>query len=410
VTAVVKPDSIYELLSASDVPADWVATVIDSDGYVAARTSGPPSLVGTLASERAREARQNSNEGLYEGYILEGIPTLSAFHRLPVGGWSVHIGIPREIVLAPVNRSRVLLALSLMGAVLLMGSFSWLLMREIRLRRDEEATIEGMKRLEALGRMTGGVAHDFNNLLMIIQGSAELIKRRLNDPERIRALVDSILAGTQRAQAVTRQLLAFARRDTHEAVDFRMQDRLPDLQGLLRRAVREDVKVSCSIPEDTWALPADPNVLEMALINLAVNASDAMPGGGELAVTARNTRLDQKNNQSGPRLQGDYVAIAVADTGTGIASEDLPHVFEPILHDQAGRKGHWAGSEPSLQVCRAIGRSGHGREQAGARDHSSLSIFPGPTIQQRARSLSVSSQSRAASTFCLSKTMSRWPR
>jgi len=339
VTAVVKPDSINDLLSAGDVPREWVATVIDSDGYVAARTSGPPSLVGTLASERAREARERKTEGLYDGFILEGIPTLSAFHRLPVAGWSVHIGIPREIVLAPVNRSRVLLALSLIGAVFLMGSFSWLLMREIRLRRDEEAAIEGMKRLEALGRMTGGVAHDFNNLLMIIQGSAELIKRRPNDPERIRTLADSILAGTQRAQAVTRRLLAFARRDTHEAVDFRMQDRLPDLQGLLRRAVREDVKVSCSIAEDTWALRADPNVLEMALINLAVNASDAMPGGGELTVTAKNTRLDQKNNRSGPRLQGDYVAIAVADTGTGIASEDLPHVFEPFFTTKPVGKG-----------------------------------------------------------------------
>jgi signal transduction histidine kinase/ActR/RegA family two-component response regulator len=339
VTAVVKPDSINELLAASDVPKDWVATVIDGDGYVAARTSGPPSLVATLASERAREAREGGNEGLYEGFILEGVSTISAFHRLPLAGWSVHIGIPRDVVLAPVNRYRALLAVALIGSAILMGSFLWLLTREIRLRRDEEASIEGIKRLEALGRMTGGVAHDFNNLLTIIQGSAELIKRRLKDPERIRALADSILAGTQRAEAVTRQLLAFARRDTHEPADFRLQDRSIDLEGMLRRAVREDVTVSCSIPAETWAVRADPNVLEVALLNLAVNASDAMPNGGKLTVTAKNATLDEKENRSQPRLRGEYVAIAVSDTGTGIAPEDLPHVFEPFFTTKPTGKG-----------------------------------------------------------------------
>jgi signal transduction histidine kinase/CheY-like chemotaxis protein len=337
-SAVIEPDAIRDLFLAPGLPQEWVATAIDGDGNVAARTSGPAYLIGQPASAAARAARASGEEGIYDGFTLDGIPTLSVYHMLSVGNWSVHIGVPRDLFMGPVKRSLWLIAAGLAATGLLAGMFLWLLTREIALRRQEEAGQEGGRRLEALGRMTGGVAHDFNNLLMIVQGSADAIKRRRLDVERHQSYADAILTAVQRGQALTRQLLAFARRGAHEPVSFQIQQRVPDLSGLLSRAVRDNIRVVLSIPAATWAVRADPNALEVALINLAVNASDAMPDGGRLAISAINVRLQPgRDGQTG--LTGDFVAIRVKDTGTGIADKDIDHIFEPFYTTKPTGKG-----------------------------------------------------------------------
>ena len=145
--------------------------------------------------------------------------------------------------------------------------------------------------MEALGRMTGGVAHDFNNLLMIVQGSAEMVKRRRGEPERVGALADAILSAAQRGQSLTRQLLAFARRGRHEPVDFLLQDRVAALAELIRRAVGDKVVTTVTVGSGVWAVRADPDALEIALINLAVNARDAMPDGGALLISTANVSM-----------------------------------------------------------------------------------------------------------------------
>ncbi len=335
-SAVIEPDSIRDRFLAPGLPQDWVATAIDGEANVAARTSGPSSLIGEPASAAARAARERGSEGIYQGFTLDGIPTMSVYRMLPVGNWSVHIGVPRDIFMAPVKRSLWLFAAGLTATVVLAAIFLWLLSREIRLRRQEELGLEGMRRLEALGRMTGGVAHDFNNLLMIVQGSAEAIKRRRSDPEKQQSYADAILTAVQRGQALTRQLLAFARRGAHEPVSFRMQQRAADLSGLLSRSVRDNIQVQLSVPEATWPVRADPNALEVALINLAVNASDAMPDGGKLVITATNVSL-QKGRDRNTGLVGDFVAIAVQDSGTGIAAEHLDRIFEPFFTTKASK-------------------------------------------------------------------------
>jgi len=186
--------------------------------------------------------------------------------------------------------------------------------------------------------MTGGVAHDFNNLLMIVQGSAELLKRRIAGQERLESGVDAILTAVQRGQTITRQLLAFGRRGAHEPVGFRLQDRTGDLMALLQRSVSALVVTSLKVPPETWPIFADPRALEVALINLAVNASDAMPAGGELIITAANVAL-QKGREGSAGLSGDYVVIWVADNGSGIPPEQLAHVFEPFFTTKPAGKG-----------------------------------------------------------------------
>jgi two-component system NtrC family sensor kinase len=182
------------------------------------------------------------------------------------------------------------------------------------------------------------VAHDFNNLLMIMQGSAEALKRRRADPEKAAKLTDAILSAAERGQAITRQLLAFARRSAHEPVSFDLATRAADLLTLLRGSTRGDIQTSLSIPEGTWPVHADRNALEVALINLAVNARDAMPAGGRLAVVARNATL-QPGQDEGTHLSGDFVAISVRDTGIGIPGEHLAKIFEPFFTTKPNGKG-----------------------------------------------------------------------
>jgi CheY-like chemotaxis protein len=186
--------------------------------------------------------------------------------------------------------------------------------------------------------MTGGVAHDFNNLLMIVQGSAEGIKRRPADQKRLDTYISAILAATQRGRALTNQLLAFARRGPNVPAVVRLQDCATELESMLQRAVVDTVQVSVKIPAETWNIKADKNSLDIALINLVVNARDAMPEGGLVHVSARNVLLTGRESDLGG-LSGQFVAIAVTDTGIGIDPKDIPNVFDPFFTTKSEGKG-----------------------------------------------------------------------
>ncbi|HEX6103098.1 MAG TPA: ATP-binding protein [Alphaproteobacteria bacterium] len=337
-SAVIQPDRIIALLRAGGIPEGWTGAVLDTEGQIVARTSGPAELIGSPASAGAREAVQSATSGLYQGPNAEGKPMITAFRVLPASGWSVHIGIPRELFLTPLHRSAWLLAAGVAMTLALVSAFLWLLWRELRVRRRTEAALEETRRLEALGRITGGVAHDFNNLLMIVQGSAEAILRRHRDPQSIARYADAILAAAGRGERLTRQLLAFAGRSSTEPVAFRLQDRESDLLSLLTQSTRGDIRVALSIPSDTWPIHADPHALELALINLAVNARDAMREGGNLSVSAANVTLAPDAGH-GTGLKGDFVALRVEDTGSGIPEQDLGRIFEPFYTTKATGTG-----------------------------------------------------------------------
>jgi two-component system NtrC family sensor kinase len=207
---------------------------------------------------------------------------------------------------------------------------------EAERREAAEAALRQAQRLEAIGQMTGGVAHDFNNLLMIVSGSAERLRHDLTS-EKHRRLLEMILNATNRGENLTRQLLAFSRRQMLTPVVMDLAQRIPELKDMLNRSLRDDITLEVAAPEQGCTVKADASELELALLNLAVNARDAMPNGGTLRISVEPVALEGMPAQDG--LSGDFVAIRVADTGSGIARDILPHVFEPFFTTKDVGKG-----------------------------------------------------------------------
>jgi two-component system, NtrC family, sensor kinase len=207
---------------------------------------------------------------------------------------------------------------------------------EAERREAAEAALRQAQRLEAIGQLTGGVAHDFNNLLMVVSGSVQRLRRDLTSEKHTR-LLDMITNATNRGESLTRQLLAFSRRQMLNQSVIDLAQRLPELNEMLNRSLRGDVTTEVVVPEGSCAVKVDPSEFELALLNLAVNARDAMPHGGSLTITARPVLLKGKATEEG--LQGEFVAIRVADTGAGIPADVLPHVFEPFFTTKEVGKG-----------------------------------------------------------------------
>jgi CheY-like chemotaxis protein len=184
-----------------------------------------------------------------------------------------------------------------------------------------------------LGQLTGGVAHDFNNLLQIVTGNLEILRRNLpEDQARLRRSADNAMRGAERAAILTQRLLAFARRQPLEPKPLNLNKLVGGMSELLHRTIGETVEVETVLASGLWTVEADPNQLENAIINLAVNARDAMPDGGKLTIETSNTHLDHAYGAQNTGVPpGQYVVVCVSDTGTGMPAETLDRVFEPFF-------------------------------------------------------------------------------
>ncbi len=204
-------------------------------------------------------------------------------------------------------------------------------------RTRVEETLRQAQKIEAIGQLTGGVAHDFNNLLMVISGGLDMLDRQ-TDPSRRRRLMDGMIQAARRGAGLTRQLLAFSRRQTlrPEPVDIAVQ--MEGMRELLDRSLRGDVHVEFQFPESLWPVQVDPGELELVILNLAVNARDAMPNGGTIVVRGENVS-DFKEE----KLEGDYVRLSVIDTGIGMGPDVLSRVFEPFFTTKDVGKGSGLG-------------------------------------------------------------------
>ncbi len=197
----------------------------------------------------------------------------------------------------------------------------------------EEALRQAQK-MEAVGQLTGGIAHDFNNLLTGITGALDLVKRRLEAgrTDDLDRFMDAASTSAQRAAALTHRLLAFARRQSLDTKPSEVNPLITGLEDLLRRTLGEQVELEAVLDLGLWRAMADANQLESALLNLAINARDAMPGGGKLTIETSNTRLDDAYARVNDNVEaGDYVVISVSDTGTGMAPGVVAKAFDPFF-------------------------------------------------------------------------------
>jgi PAS domain S-box-containing protein len=201
-----------------------------------------------------------------------------------------------------------------------------------RLRATEEALLQSQK-MEAVGQLTGGIAHDFNNLLTGIVGSLDLLRTRLNQGriDNFARYIDAAMTSANRAAALTHRLLAFARRQPLIPKSVDANQLVVSLEDLLRRTIGETIDLVVAASDDLWRTLCDPNQLESALLNLAINARDAMPDGGKLSISTANARLDGAAADTSALAPGDYICIAVADTGAGMSAEVAARAFDPFF-------------------------------------------------------------------------------
>jgi two-component system cell cycle sensor histidine kinase/response regulator CckA len=221
---------------------------------------------------------------------------------------------------------------------------------ETALRQSEEQ-LRQVQKIEAIGRLAAGVAHDFNNILTVITGHSELLSRQLDADDPRRKNAEQIEKAAYRAAGLTRQLLIFSRKQVIEPRVLNLNTVILNIKKMLRRLIGEDIEFCTLLDPAAGHIKADPGQIEQVIMNLAVNARDAMPNGGKLTITTANTTQDKNHLKNFPDMgAGDYVMLAIADTGTGMSEEVKAHLFEPFFTTKPSGKGTGLG----LATCFGI--------------------------------------------------------
>jgi signal transduction histidine kinase/ActR/RegA family two-component response regulator len=350
----------YERLERSGAGTQFA--VFRDDGRVIARWPGKVKPGARLPAESylMKSISEGGTDASPEGSSpFDKVDRLASWRR--IGDYPVYIvaAIDRSHVMAAWHRRVGLLALFTFPLALGFAWMAWFAMhrareeiqsgrrlREETERRERiELSLIKSQKLEAMGRLAGGVAHDFNNLLMVVSNNAHLLRRLIPGGE------NSQLAAIDRAVAsgakLTRQMLSFARQQALHPQRILMKDRIPAILDLLRPVLGHSIQVSATVADDAAAIEVDSAELELALINLAVNAKDAMPEGGRIEVLVKNTRVEG--------FDEDMVLIEVVDTGFGIEAATLERVFEPFFTTKPVGYGTGLGLSQVQGLCQSAG-------------------------------------------------------
>ena len=333
--ALAQSERQFRMLVAGVV--DYALIMLDPNGVITNWNAGAEHIKGYTAREIVGEhmSRFYTDEEKAAGIPALALKTAAELGRYEAEAWRVRKdgGLFWANVVIDAIRDE---AGQIVGFAKITRDITERRNAQIELRKAHDRLAQAQK-MEAIGQLTGGVAHDFNNLLMVIGGQAQLLRKKLaDDPRALRAL-DAIELSTHRGQDLTRQLLAFARRQRLKPVVLSLHDRAANLRQLMEASVGGTVALTFHIPDAVWPVEVDPGELELALLNLAVNARDAMPSGGALTIMAKNVVLEA--GEVDAELAGDFVAVIVRDTGVGIPPDILARVFEPFFTTKDVNRG-----------------------------------------------------------------------
>src|SRR5262249_8214296 len=324
-----------------DGVTDYALFMLDPNGLIVNWNAGAERIKGYTADEIIGQhfSRFYTERDRATGLPARALQTAAQEGRLDAEGWRVR------------NDGTLFWANAVIDRIIdengnLIGFAK--ITRDITERRNAQLALQEAQaqraqaqKMEALGQLTGGVAHDFNNLLMIVGGHVQTLKKLVTDNPRGMRAAQAIELAADRGAALTRQLLTFSRRQTYQPVVAKIDERIEAIRAMLAGSVGESVKLIVDVAPEVWPVRIDQSEFELAILNLALNARDAMRQGGVLTISAHNAPLAAADTAAG--VEGDFVALGVSDMGTGIAPDILPRVFDPFFTTKRTSEGSGLG-------------------------------------------------------------------
>ena len=314
---------------------DYAIYMLDPTGVITNWNAGGERIKGYSSSEIVGQnfSRFFTPEDRAAGVPAEALETAAREGKYEAEGWRVRKDGTRfwaSVVLDRIRDKRG----NLVGFAKVTRDITERREAMLALQKTQEQLAQAQK-MEGIGHLTGGVAHDFNNLLTIIMGNLETLQRATHEPkanvERLARLADNAMRGAQRAAALTQRLLAFSRQQPLDPKVLDVSRLVAGMSDLLRRSLGEQIAIETVLAGGLWRAHVDPNQLEVTILNLAVNARDAMPDGGKLTIETANTHLDESYAASEAEVvPGQYIVVCVSDTGRGMTREVIERAFEPF--------------------------------------------------------------------------------
>ena len=392
--AAASPDYFTRFYAEAAPPIAHVALLIRDDGAVLAREPADPAAVRTLAPGTPVMRHLATGEvqaGLLSDISSTGVPQDYAIRKIGAYPLYVVFAVPRAVLLERWYRNLRAYGAVAAAAALTLLVVSWLALRraqaeeaalvrlrgEIAQRQAAEQQLRHAQRMDAVGQLTGGIAHDFNNLLTAILGNLELITRAarsLDGGEKVGRLAGTAMKAVQRGSALTKSLLAFSRKQPLLARPMDANALLADFIELVRQAVGVPITVTLVPAPGLPACVADPAELEAAILNLAINARDAMPGGGRIEISTGVAALSAEALAGNPEARpGRFVSVRVADTGSGMPPEVAGKAFEPFFTTKPVGQGTGLGLSQVFGFVRQLG--GHVTIESTPGQGTAITLF-----------------------------------
>ena len=330
---------------------DYAIFMLDPEGRVANWNPGAERIKGYKPDEIVGEhfSRFYTPEDLDAGVAKRALETARDTGRYESEGWRVRKDGTRfwaSVVIDAIRDDEG----KLIGFAKITRDMTEKREAQLRLDESREQLFRSQK-MEALGQLTGGLAHDFNNLLTAILGACELGLRNVNDPKKVGRMLEGVKGSAQRGAGLTRQLLAFARAQPLQMKQIDLRQFFADVTMLLRPSLRSNIEVITEISDQLWPIDADAGALELAMLNLAFNARDAMKEGGSLKISAHNEVLSGEPDG----LRGEHVVLRISDTGTGMSRDVMDRVFEPFFTTKGYGEGTGLGLSQVFGFMKQIG-------------------------------------------------------